>query len=418
MGPKNPVTGTKTVYYGDGTVVTSPDPNWSCPLLRLKGVDERISDSTGKGRPHGCLHRKVEFEIKSQPPLWPVATAPWGYYTWGGDSNTFSQAYYACASMGYLMGWDLTSSSTNPPGWVVSYAPVADQVAINDLMGRLNSNVADAPLNIIEGSEIWPSVNSLADCLPEMARNWRSIRKVVRTASSSFLAWKFGIAPLMSDLEKIAKFGPDMQRQFEQSQKNSIRRVSKVYLGSALFAGVGNGMTGNANGINTIQSTYQGLAVGAPTTRYVLVAKSNAPKYQSEAFAKLDFLMRRFTTSPASLAWERKPFSFVYDWFVDLRGTLRTIDSSLGVKPWEVISCTKSKSFVLQSESFLTLRSSKTGAGVIFDARTGTVINRHYERIPLSSDGFMPTWNNRFGKNQAAVSAALILQNLLKTKRS
>jgi hypothetical protein len=238
-----------------------------------------------------------------------------------------------------------------------------------------------------------------------MRENWNQIRKVLKTASGAFLAWKFGVSPVLSDLGSIVKYAPDMNRQYKRFRAAAPQRFSVTLLGTANYSGTV---------IETSQDrkTYQGRVLGVPTARYVLVVKPNLNVATSESFNRLDFAMRRFSSSPASLAWELVPFSFVADWFVDVRGALTGIDRLLGHKPYEIISCTASESYNVASDIILDLRSPCGGANM----RTFKAAHeyRHYTRNPISGGDILPTWKSRFGKNQAAISAALIAQRLFR----
>jgi hypothetical protein len=123
--------------------------------------------------------------------------------------------------------------------------------------------------------------------------------------------------------------------------------------------------------------------------------------------------MRRFATSPASLAWELVPFSFVLDWFVDLRGTLQALDKLVGFSPYKVSSFTRSYSYELQSDYYLETYSPCNGS-LLQRLRQCSASYRHYERSAGVSNSALPSWNPRFGKNQAGISAALIAQQLSK----
>jgi hypothetical protein len=151
--------------------------------------------------------------------------------------------------------------------------------------------------------------------------------------------------------------------------------------------------------------------VEPPEVRYVLVVRPKI-KYSLAFFQKADFVLSRFASSPASLAWEKIPFSFVIDWFVDVRGALNGLDNLLGTSPWEVVSFTRSFSYGLRTQA--TCKTfSPCDSSVLMDFLTATAEYKSYERS-LASGGPMPIWSPRFGKSQAAISAALITQALLK----
>lgn len=162
------------------------------------------------------------------------------------------------------------------------------------------------------------------------------------------------------------------------------------------------------NNVKTIDYAFEGRVVKPPEVRYVLVVKPRI-QYETELFQKLDFLLSRFATSPASLAWEKVPFSFVVDWFVDLRGFCRSIDEMLGISPFIDLQMTRSASYDVSTTQTWTKRSPCSGA-VLYSRIASDITYRHYERYPVSPRTDWFVWRNRFGKNQAAISAALISQ--------
>jgi hypothetical protein len=157
---------------------------------------------------------------------------------------------------------------------------------------------------------------------------------------------------------------------------------------------------------------FTGSVHAPPTIRYVLVVKPNV-KYLTPAMSAVDGFLSRFATSPASLAWEKIPFSFMVDWFVDLRGVLRKIDEAVGFTPYEIVSFTRSFSYHLESSWQAKIYSPCNGS-VIQLFPKGTIEFKHYDRSMASGDSKV-VWKPRFGKSQAAITAALIAQMLNNT---
>jgi hypothetical protein len=265
-------------------------------------------------------------------------------------------------------------------------------------------------LNVVEGNQIFPAVKSIASYFPEMGRSWFRLRKVLARSSGAFLAWKFGIGPIIQDLTSIAKYAPDMGNQFKRFANKEKQRFSKVIPLDATFS-LPNTVSYAANGNPFERKTYQGRQLGRAEVRYVLVVQPNVPA-KTDFFKKLNFICARFTTSPASLAWELVPFSFMVDWFVDLRGALRGIDNLVTVQPYKVVSLTKSLRYALATDAILEPCSPCTAGGTVLSKGSVSVEFEHYERSSLSSTALWPTIRGRFGKNQAAITAALITQAL------
>jgi hypothetical protein len=331
------------------------------------------------------------------------------------DLNPYEVREYINAHQKRLTDWDMsqTMSSAAPKGWSVAWPTVNDNIAVNDLFDKAKALKADVLLNIAEANQMWPAIQSLATCIPEMAYQWGRIRKVLATASGSFLAWKFGISPIISDLESIQKFAPDLNRQIQRFSKGEANRYTRVFTGTCQYV-VDTSFNGTVNGVKTWLREATARAILPPTTRYVLVVEP-AVRYKTEVFNTLATCIERFSSSPASFAWEKVPWSFVADWFVDLRGPLRAIDEMIGHSPYKIISLTKSQSYRLATTGTLKWTNPCTSATML-SLNTGVTEYSHYERSLLSPSA-SPEWKVRFGKNQAAISAALITQKLSAIRR-
>jgi len=252
---------------------------------------------------------------------------------------------------------------------------------------------------------MWPSVKSLATSLPKMAANWGNLRRVISTASGGYLAWKFGVSPILQDMIAIHKYAGRMSRDLKKHSEGASHRITRSAVIPIAFDSSPT-VDGVYNNIKWGERTHLGSVLKTPTVRYVLVAK---PRSVSSAVNRLDFFTSRFSSSPASLAWELVPFSFVLDWFVDLRGTLRAVDEAVGGIPYEIINFTRSFSYELAANVDHTYRNTCDGSQ-LSKSNVGQVRYIHYERIPVSTTTTKALWKPRFGKNQAAISAALIGQ--------
>jgi hypothetical protein len=308
-----------------------------------------------------------------------------------------------------MCGWDVTLSNTLPPRWAIGTPPDESQ-AKNILLDRASQLKADVLLNVVEANQIWPSVRSLSESLPKMAAHWWELRKVLKTASAAFLAWKFGVSPILSDVMKVTRGLEKLKSEVQRHADGEKIRFSMALPVNFVHSS-GSYIQGTLNGYPSYKLSCQGRQLDPGTIRYVLVVKPKT-KYHTSFFQKADFAMSRFASSPASLAWELVPFSFVIDWFVDLRGALNKLDNVLGTVPYEVVSFTRSFSYGLGEDHFLETMSPCNG-GTINSFKSAVVECKHYERSNVSG-GNSVSWQPRFGKNQAAISAALITQALLK----
>jgi hypothetical protein len=299
------------------------------------------------------------------------------------------------------------------------YSTVANEASLKeDCIQAARQLKVDALQNIVEGHQIWPSIQGISTDFGKYADNWRAIRgglektkHLTRSAANSFLAWKFGVKPLVHDIADTIRYGQVLKTDMERIAKTDHFKFSRKAELSAVFD-ANPAEFGDYNSFHCVEVTRNGRVLTPPTVRYVLVVKPKI-RFQTEIFKSLDHVLSKFTTSPADLAWEEVPFSFVADWFFDIRGTCRWIDKSLGLQPFEVINFTRSFSYNVETAKGLIWRNSKTGS-VLSQHYAGSIEYKHYERTLVSTDNIMPVWKPHFGKNQAAITAALLAQRFVR----
>jgi hypothetical protein len=384
------------------------------PAIIADYVDESMWDDIGRNSAHEVHHRRREVRINtdSQGDFAIASGAGWptGLTRYPGFEEAFNVStsqYWLEQRIAWPMAYNATNYATPPQRWGISFPPVNESALKEDCFEKAHQLKADVLLNIVEANQIWPSITSLAGCIGNLAYNWGNIRKVVSTASGAFLAWKFGISPIISDIEAIQKYLPQMKKDIDRHVDGDLMRFSSSAKGTASID-----TTVDAPD-SWRRLIYQGRVNKAPLIRYVLVVKPRQSKYQTDFFKKADAVLSKFSTSPASLAWEKIPFSFVADWFVDVRGALRALDNMLGQEPFIVKSFTRSYSYHVETTLDVD-HLNPCDSSTAWTRGVGTAEFKHYERTLVSEDPTWITWKPRFGKNQAGISAALISQQLSK----
>ena len=374
-------------------------------------VEERITDALGRGSSHPVIHRKWSYDVNDSLSQTMYAS------TSGGNNivQSYSQAnsWFDNSNLLVLPSWNVSSNAGElPPDWTMSLS-VNESVMKNDVYEQAKQLKADHLLNLIEAgqtADLWPQLKNLVLTMQPMAANWRNIRKVVKTASGSFLAWKFGVSPILSDIMATQRAMPKIIQTLKRHKESEKHRYSKIAV-PVLSYPAGTYFSASQNGYTVSKFTRQGRLLGSPELRYVLVVKPTYT-FHTDFFRAADVFMSRFATSPASLAWEKVPFSFVVDWFVDLRGALKKLDDVLGFAPFEIVSFTRSFRYSLGIDKFLDLYSPCNGSQ-LDGFKQCSAEYTHYERIPVSIDSSI-NWKPHFGKSQAGITAALIGQQLSK----
>lgn len=374
---------------------------------------ETMQDEVGRSGSHPVIHRKYLQECKVPSGNHPGSyglPAPLGSIVTTYDAGrTFNVR--AASSYNAFSGWSRTNKDALPAYWVDSTAAINETGVRNELLEKAAQLKADALLNLVEANQIVPSVQSLVYSMPKMAKNWKSIRKVIRTASGGYLAWKFGISPILSDIMAVHRFIPKASAALKRHAELAASRFSKaIPLTLTLQDSPYSNGYNPINGVNQYAWDWTGGPLDKPSEiRYVLVVRPNT-RYHTDFFAKADGLLSRFATSPASLAWEKVPFSFVIDWFVDLRATLGALDKVVGFSPFQIVSFTRSKQYHLTTHASFRSYSCCNG-GMLWEILSDHEY-QHYERSIVSAQSILPVWKPRVGKNQAAISVALISQML------
>jgi hypothetical protein len=219
--------------------------------------------------------------------------------------------------------------------------------------------------------------------------------------SNSYLAWSFGLAPLMSDMKKMStackNLHSDLQRDF--NRKSRIDSVTtKVYGGPADLVDLGSSLF-------EMQSFCP-----RPPIRICGVKGIRTQQYNTEVFHRLDYLLRKFgSPGPASFVWEKIPYSFVVDWFLNVKGITQELDNLLTGNTKNISDAWYS----LDYEEFYRLNFKNPNA-IIPPVGSTLASNRirTYTRTPISAQRPAVFVDVRFGKKQLALTGALLYQKV------
>lgn len=381
-------------------------------------VSETMRDELGRKSSHPVTHRAMSVAIQRHTGnvVIPSGT-PMGKLTYGSDSsnwNSYRSVQHVDADT-QLRAWDLTLNTLLPPKrWTITPNAYNESVLKEDCLERANGLEADIMLDLVEAHQIWGLIDTFTKSLPAFRLHWKRIRKNLTILSGSYLAWKFGVSPLISDIEAVHTYVSRLRHDIRHTQDRIRARYSRHVKLPCSFDSTPI-ISATVNGVKIYEINYIGTPIVEPTIRYVLTVEPTYV-YTDRFFKAADRLLSRFATSPAQLAWELIPFSFVADWFVDFRGVLRAIDDVVRQVPYRVVDFTRSYSYKLLTGVNATGRNPCDGS-TLYARNAGTIEYSHYERSLVSAKPSGIAWKPRFGKSQAAVSAALITQYLAKCRR-
>ena len=294
------------------------------------------------------------------------------------------------------------------------------------------TNDVDTLLNLVEAPDFVTGLKSMhsnvnVPVVPSSKFNAVfKAKKLTKFISGGFLYYSFGIAPLISDMKKLSKATTSYSRKLKQTLQSAgtavsvHRKCGGTFLnaltpsnGLPLPAGYG-ALSNNGDGSHWHASVQPMIK----PVKTVTIRGIRHHKYFSPLFQQIDDLANRFgSVGPASFAWERLPFSFVVDWFVDGADVFDRLDNFLTGSRKKIQDATISYKWgcaagVVKHKPAATVSTSYDGLQ--------TAVNElsYYHRKPIEA-GLSTGLSGRFGKRQVALTAALLGQMAtnLKLKR-
>lgn len=400
------------------TTWTTPDPDIrAAAVYNTDYNDSTMVDQVGNHpNPGYVLHRSCHVQLRGTENR-TTSPAADGYAGWRYIDGLLGQHYTLSGQTNDTNALKWSAPSWVIPGVTVTWARQSDSKVIASLYDRATRPVVDGLLNVVEAPELPAALKSLGIHTEhfrsvryvndnETFGQWwkrvasrKSLKKRLRGLSGGHLAYSFAIAPLISDSQKVYQYLDRLSRDYQRYARGDVKRVVASFAGNFAFSKAGSGA-----------NSYQGYCTHYPATRYVLTYRERNP-YKTEFFRRLDFLLRRFGSSgPVGFAWERIPFSFVVDWFVDVGSLASNIDRFIDPRI-ETLSLTKSNKFVCVSDVFRTIKRTDTNTVVYGPTRQGSVTHKYYERTVLGRRTTVQT-SEKYGKRQWALTMSLLLQSL------
>jgi len=323
-----------------------------------------------------------------------------------------------------------------PDNVVVSYPVTLAQQKAQAMHQFYNMNQTDNLLNVVESEQLVSSVTSLRNLIARLrAGKILQIKQNLDTRvlfsrkipgiktldfSNLYLMWQFGFAPLISDMTKCFAAVKTLRRDMQRAVSNAGKPYTITVRCDGVHSIVGTSLhtlTGYNAVYSPLNSSYchSNTVMFEPPHRIVGVEGIRTIKYSMASFQKLDYLMARFLTpGPASLIWERIPFSFVIDWFVNLSGIIDSLNNTLTGGTKQIKKCWWSEKYHMNVNAV----KHSTSAWSSDSDGSSTVVNElsYYHREALDTNiSLVPS--GRFGKKQALLSAALLHQLVASLKR-
>lgn len=313
----------------------------------LRKHNQRVSNDLHYDEVRYKLAGNVVNATFRQEDTWNVTSAPLtrtvivnGDILAADTRSAYANQFYANSNMSLIKdfgpnrpGLSGYNNGYNPVGWPGSYGILESTLfdEYHDLINllddstltKLYSKVKNAKLDLATDlAEISQTVGLISDMAVTIGRAFlalkrgnllEAIKNLVPSnrgqVSNVFLAYRYGVAPLISDVqgaaEMLAERILNLPCQFVRSKK-SKRIVNTEVLGNITITTT-----------TTIDVKYQIF-------------------YLIDGTETLSNLSRLGFTSPVNVAWELVPFSFVFDWFLPIGNFLSSISALQGYKVKEI----------------------------------------------------------------------------------
>lgn len=401
------VNGTSTSYpvvlsSGDSVITDDPDH----PAARIKYVDH-------------VKHKLTRYRLPYAHTANNLTLSPVKQYEY---TDTGLAWYYREG----LQNGEIRSTDIN-----VSYPKTVDDLIREASDKFLNVNEVDSLLNAVESPELVEYGHSIIDIMTR-ARKGKFRGTDI---ANLYLGYSFGIAPLIADIRRVNNALKTLKNRMDAAIKayGKMQVVTARCYGSASIPdSFGQTSNSSARGykygkLGNTSTRHAWHAVIYPQTapvRIVGLRGKRTVDYSSDAFKRLDYLISRFVaTGPASFIWERIPFSFVVDWFVDLSSIMGALDNALtgtSKKIYEGWFSEKTDMLVGAYSHTEGQPSAGVWSPIWSSNADGEQIALNaistYHREPISPS-LLVGLSSRFGKKQASYTAALLYQMVAKLKR-
>lgn len=424
----------------DGNIIQGPTvvDATSKRLVVSEGEDVIIDDDSPGRAVKECTHHKKKIVR--------FLTSEMSY--WGSSDPTIVAQASGSGGVWWLdwfghAGNDYTLNRNENYPVVPAYERTQEKLVADTVHDFYSNNETDNLLNAIESPQLLSNLRQLQATLgnkqtekaiidslrvkagklgsssSKVARAQENLRKRIlgkkfgSRYSGLFLAYSFGIAPLVSDMRKVKDSLHTIRREMSKAKLSEGKLVSIHRYNNGAISYHDN--TGAVLGSQYINSGWALWTLYQKFCRRICTVRGyRSRKFNSKKFSELDYLLSRFgATGPTALAWELIPFSFVVDWFVDLRNITDRLDNLLTGSSKRIIDvCVSEKILYTSKASFKHSANygGTDGEALCDDERS------YYHRIPITDYNIVGR-SGRFGKKQVALLGALLHQmmaNLVK----
>lgn len=292
---------------------------------------------------------------------------------------------------------------------VVSVPPVEESIleqVSTEAVAKAKASVFDALTTIAEAKEAAVLLKTTSERLFRLAQRVRDValraywdvfrrlrgrpyavrkraadKAYAQAFANAWLEYRYGWLPLVYTVQDAIKA---LESKYSEGSTIRERSSTTVSLNDS-------GTSSTSDGVTT--ASYTSIITGYRT-------------YRAVAFAIVESNKVKFGFDPLITAWERAPFSFVVDWFIDVNSWLQAWTPFAGARS---VACSVS----VKTEYNIKKSATLMWGGPLHDGTYNgndmtEIYVKSYERSP-SGAALLPSWNPRLTPERLLDSLALLL---------
>jgi len=343
------------------------------------------------------------------------------YDFWSTPNPDAHRVSYGLGAITTLNQWPLDPKDPNywlaPPRLEHATPLKSVNILVEDAAQRAEQLQSDVLLNIVESSDLPNAVRAFMKVVPEFRKHIltrEAVKATLKSSPSLFLAWTFGLKPFVSDMEKLYNSLPKLEQLLREFKQGKTLRYSSHSDGSFVFGFGKDTYTQSGQGVSwPVRYDKWFLTQSRKPSLRVTLRVKPTQAFLDSFLGNLVAFTRKYATSPAKLAWELVPYSFLVDWVIDIRSILRGVDRICGTNPYEITGASWSYTYRCLVSMTSTWQNACANTVLTGPHTLAECEYRHYERHPLDPNRFtIGVKDQRLGKSQLAILAALALQKL------
>jgi hypothetical protein len=302
---------------------------------------------------------------------------------------------YSNGSISGAKGWGLGTAFIAPPDLDRA---TAYNNALSKMFDKVRGDV-DHSINVGEAHKTVDGVKKAFKALTHIVTTFRKMRRSnPRDWGNLWLEFHYGWAPLAKDLYETAE------------------RLVKPSRTKGFYNEKGTGITSQT--VQEQRTDSNGVPCTTVATADVRVLIKCQYNY---ANTTLDQLSGFTSLNPVSIAWELTPYSFVVDWFINVGGYMRNLESSYIYSDSFIggFVTTTSEQTTGYSVSYSKARDDGSNAVDVYQYVGGTTVTRTKLRQVLGDNPVpsLPIFKPNLGWSRAASGSALLGQHLDSLKK-